>query len=49
LLSKWFIEENGRLDTHGRPILYGTTPEFLQQFGLGGVTELTPLANDEEE
>lgn len=49
LLSKGLIEENGRLDTPGRPILYGTTPEFLQHFGLGAVTELPPLANDEEE
>ena len=49
LLSKGLIEENGRLDTPGRPILYGTTPEFLQHFGLGTVTELPPLADEEEE
>ena len=49
LLSKGLIEENGRLDTPGRPILYGTTPHFLQHFGLGGVAELPPLADDEEE
>ncbi|MFN2304943.1 MAG: SMC-Scp complex subunit ScpB, partial [Anaerolineales bacterium] len=29
LLSKGLIEEQGRMDTPGRPILYGTTPEFL--------------------
>jgi segregation and condensation protein B len=34
LLSKGLIEEVGREDTPGRPILYGTTPEFLQHFGL---------------
>ena len=49
LLSKGLIEENGRLDTPGRPILYGTTPEFLQHFGLEAVIELPPLADDEEE
>jgi segregation and condensation protein B len=34
LLSKGLIEELGRADTPGRPIYYGTTPEFLQYFGL---------------
>jgi segregation and condensation protein B len=48
LLSKGLIEENGRLDTPGRPILYGTTPEFLQHFGLGNITELPSLADEEE-
>lgn len=48
LLSKGLIEENGRLDTPGRPILYGTAPEFLQHFGLGAIAELPPLADEEE-
>lgn len=34
LLSKGLIEELGRAETPGRPILYGTSPEFLQYFGL---------------
>jgi segregation and condensation protein B len=34
LLSKGLIEELGRVETPGRPILYGTTAEFLQYFGL---------------
>ncbi len=34
LLSKGLIEELGRTETPGRPILYGTTAEFLQYFGL---------------
>ena len=34
LLSKGLIEEVGRADAPGRPIYYGTTPEFLQYFGL---------------
>ncbi len=48
LLSKGLIEEQGRMDTPGRPILYGTTPEFLQHFGLAKIDEL-PLLRDEEE
>lgn len=47
LLSKGLIEEVGRLEKPGRPILYGTTADFLQSFGLGALTEMPPL--DEEE
>ena len=48
LLSKGLIEEVGRMDTPGRPILYGTTPDFLQHFGLASLEELPPLAEEEE-
>lgn len=34
LLSKGLISELGRAESPGRPIYYGTTPEFLQYFGL---------------
>jgi len=34
LMSKGLIEELGRADAPGRPIYYGTSPEFLQYFGL---------------
>jgi len=44
LLSKGLVQESGRTDGPGRPILYATTPEFLQHFGLGSITELPPLA-----
>jgi len=44
LLSKGLVQEAGRTDGPGRPILYSTTPEFLQHFGLGSITELPPLA-----
>lgn len=47
LLSKGLIEEVGRLETAGRPILYGTTPEFLQHFGLSALAEL-PAINELE-
>ena len=43
LLSVGLIEEVGRAPTVGRPILYGTTFEFLQHFGLRGLEELPPL------
>jgi segregation and condensation protein B len=48
LLSKGVIEEIGRAETPGRPILYGTTPEFLQYFGLNSLDDLPPLNLDEE-
>ncbi len=43
LLGVGLIEEVGRAPTVGRPILYGTTFEFLQHFGLRGLDELPPL------
>lgn len=43
LLSAGLIEEVGRATTVGRPILYGTTFEFLQHFGLRRLDELPPL------
>ena len=49
LLSQGLIEEIGRLETPGRPILYGTTPDFLQHFGLGSLAEMPALGQDEEE
>lgn len=43
LLSKGLIQEVGRAESPGRPILYTTTPEFLQNFGLSSLNELPPL------
>ena len=40
LVRRGMLEEVGRSDTVGRPILYGTTFEFLQQFGLRDVRDL---------
>jgi segregation and condensation protein B len=48
LLSKGLIEERGRMDSPGRPILYGTTTEFLQHFGLSIIDDLPALADEEE-
>lgn len=47
LVSKGLIEEVGRLPQAGRPIIYGTTFEFLQYFGLHDLTELPPLEKEE--
>ena len=47
LLSKGLIEEVGRFPQAGRPIVYGTTFEFLQHFGLQDLAELPPLENEE--
>jgi segregation and condensation protein B len=43
LLSKGLVQEIGRADAPGRPILYGTTPEFLQYFGLNALDEMPAL------
>ena len=40
LVRRGLLEEVGRAETVGRPILYGTTFEFLQQFGLHGLDDL---------
>jgi segregation and condensation protein B len=40
LLARDLITEVGRLDTVGRPMLYGTTGEFLRQFGLTSLADL---------
>jgi len=47
LLSKGLIQEGGRAEGPGRPILYSTTPEFLQHFGLNSLNELPPLEREE--
>ncbi len=44
LLSKGLVQESGRTEGPGRPILYSTTPDFLQHFGLSSIVELPPLA-----
>ena len=46
LLEVGLIEEKGRLNTPGRPILFGTTEEFLRRFGLSSTDDL-PDVNSE--
>ena len=48
LLEKNIIKGVGRLDVPGRPIQYGTTEEFLRQFGLGNLNELPEMDTFEE-
>lgn len=43
ILRKGLIQEVGRGEGPGRPILYSSTPEFLQQFGLNSISELPPI------
>ena len=43
LVEKNLIKDIGRLEVPGRPILYGTTDEFLRQFGLETLKELPSL------
>lgn len=40
LIERNFIEEKGRLDAPGRPILFGTTQHFLRTFGVSSLDEL---------
>lgn len=47
LVERGFIDELGRADTPGRPILYGTTVEFLRCFGLKSLDDLPPLPERE--
>jgi segregation and condensation protein B len=43
LLHRQLIVEQGRADTPGRPILYGTGFEFMERFGLTSLDDLPPL------
>ncbi|HLC06148.1 MAG TPA: SMC-Scp complex subunit ScpB [Anaerolineales bacterium] len=47
LLRFGLLEEAGRSDGPGRPILYSTTSAFLQHFGLGSLDHLPPLTSEE--
>jgi segregation and condensation protein B len=43
LLGRGLVQEVGRTEGPGRPILYGITPDFLQHFGLNSLVDLPPL------
>ncbi|WP_050616776.1 SMC-Scp complex subunit ScpB [Bacillus testis] len=49
LTAKALIKETGRAEGPGRPILYGTTKEFLDCFGLKTLKDLPPLDDVQEE
>lgn len=44
LLDKGLIEPKGRVDAPGRPMLYGTTPDFLRVFGINSISELPDVS-----
>jgi len=44
LVDRGLVDEVGREDAPGRPMLYGTTPEFLERLGLPSLSALPPLA-----
>ena len=45
LLDKGLIEITGKAESIGRPMLYGTTPKFMEYFGISDLTEL-PLPKE---
>lgn len=47
LFDRGLIKELGKLDQIGRPIIYGTTDEFLRVFGLKNIDELPEISLDE--
>ncbi|HBA93181.1 MAG TPA: SMC-Scp complex subunit ScpB [Ruminococcaceae bacterium] len=48
LVQKGLIEEKGRLDLPGRPLIYGTTDRFLRCFSLNSLDDLPNLPKTEE-
>lgn len=49
LIQKGLIEEKGRLDLPGRPLVYGTTDRFLRCFSLNSLEDLPDLPENTEE
>ena len=47
LVEKGLVEERGRLELPGRPLLYGTTKNFLRCFNISDLSELPKLPNEE--
>lgn len=48
LLKHGLIEEKGRLDTIGKPIIFGTTKEFLKYFGFSSLENMPKIKNYSE-
>ena len=46
LVELELVKEVGRLDAPGRPMLFGTTEEFLRTFGVGSIDELPVISED---
>ncbi len=48
LCEKGLIEEKGRLELPGRPLIYGTTPDFLRCFSLESLADLPPVPSPQK-
>lgn len=49
LCQKSLVEEMGRLDLPGRPLIYGTTPQFLRCFNISSLDELPPIPENKDD
>ena len=49
LIEKGLLEERGRLELPGKPLLYGTTKNVLRCFSISDLSELPPLPQHEQE
>jgi len=49
LLEKGLVREAGKKDIPGRPVMYGTTKEFLKIFGISSIAELPKLGESDAE
>lgn len=49
LTVKGLIEEQGRLELPGRPLIYGTTENFLRCFNISSIDELPPIPKSDKE
>jgi len=49
LVEKSLLEERGRLELPGRPLLYGTTDTFLRCFNISSISELPPSPSMNED
>lgn len=49
LCQKKLIEEKGRLDLPGRPLIYGTTPDFLRCFSISSLDELPAIPESDKD
>ena len=48
LIARQLIEEKGRLELPGRPLIYGTTEHFLRCFNISSIEELPALPEDDD-
>ena len=49
LVEIGLIEEVGRLDAPGKPLLFGTTEEFFRRFGIQSLDDLPKIGDDQIE